>query len=404
VRGVKARRHEAGQRLEELAQNLLRLEDLRSEIEPRLDVVRAQAAAAREVAEANGRLEVLRGSIVWDEWREVRDAHRRSSSQIQGLERRLAEAREQAATAETEFQTWRGEVQAAQDRRLARQGTLGRLRLELSAAEHALQLAEQRAESSRALADAVSREAADHRTRAAAAEALRGQLTAEIEQARLTLESVPDALPQPAAPDPVAVQKTRQAAELARRALAGATSTVAAHRTRREFLEDQVSKMKVMSEAAAHIPGAEAALARERAIASDAAAAAAEAARLRSELEGLDALRPSPAGGLARLGDVLTPEPGYEAALSAALGPLVDALVSPDEEGALKAAEVTEPQRTVLYPVSAPHAEAGSLLEHVFYRKGYELVASHVLGGIVVGRDVTVEGVYREDEIGRAHV
>ncbi|HWN90949.1 MAG TPA: AAA family ATPase, partial [Verrucomicrobiae bacterium] len=48
VRGVKARRQEAAQRLTELAQNLLRLEDLRSEIEPRLEVVRVQAASARE--------------------------------------------------------------------------------------------------------------------------------------------------------------------------------------------------------------------------------------------------------------------------------------------------------------------------------------------------------------------
>src|SRR5690349_2212196 len=44
VRGVKTRRHEAAQRLAELAQNMLRLEDLRSEIEPRLDLLRTQAA------------------------------------------------------------------------------------------------------------------------------------------------------------------------------------------------------------------------------------------------------------------------------------------------------------------------------------------------------------------------
>ena len=38
VRGVKARRQEAVQRMTELIANLLRLEDLRSEIEPRLEV------------------------------------------------------------------------------------------------------------------------------------------------------------------------------------------------------------------------------------------------------------------------------------------------------------------------------------------------------------------------------
>src|SRR5438105_15747884 len=71
VRGVKARRHEAAQRLTELAQNLLRLEDLRPEIEPRLEIVRGQAAAAKEAAETSARLELLRGSIVWEEWREA---------------------------------------------------------------------------------------------------------------------------------------------------------------------------------------------------------------------------------------------------------------------------------------------------------------------------------------------
>jgi chromosome segregation protein len=144
VRGVKQRRQEAAQRLSELAANLLRLEDLRSEIEPRLEVLRVQAGAAREAAEATARLELLRGSIVWEEWREARDAHRRASSQVQALERRLVEAKELAQSAESEFQAWRKEIQAAQDRRLARQRTLGRLRLEVVEAEHSLALAGER--------------------------------------------------------------------------------------------------------------------------------------------------------------------------------------------------------------------------------------------------------------------
>src|SRR6266568_8180492 len=58
VRGVKARRHEAAHKLTELAQNLLRLEDLKSELAPRLETLRGQAAAAREAAEAGARLEL----------------------------------------------------------------------------------------------------------------------------------------------------------------------------------------------------------------------------------------------------------------------------------------------------------------------------------------------------------
>src|SRR5690348_11644255 len=102
VRGVKQRRTEAVQKLQELAHNLLRLEDLRQELAPRLEVLQQQAQAAKEAAEAMARLELLRGSIVWEEWREARDAHRKATSQIQSLERRLIEAREQARITEDE--------------------------------------------------------------------------------------------------------------------------------------------------------------------------------------------------------------------------------------------------------------------------------------------------------------
>src|SRR3981081_1739105 len=62
VRGVKARRQEAMNRLHELAATLLRLEDLKTELTPRLEALRAQAATAREAAEAQARLRPPRGS------------------------------------------------------------------------------------------------------------------------------------------------------------------------------------------------------------------------------------------------------------------------------------------------------------------------------------------------------
>ncbi|HEY8633579.1 MAG TPA: AAA family ATPase [Candidatus Dormibacteraeota bacterium] len=402
VRGVKARRQEAGQRLTELAQNLLRLEDLKSEIEPRLEVVRAQAAAARDGAEAAARLELLRGSIVWEEWREARDAHRRATGQAQSLERKLAEARELATAAETEFQSWRAEVQAAQDRRLGRQRKLGRLGLELAAAEHALQLAQERAHGQRALADAVRREDADNRAQAAAAQALRAQIAVEFEQARATLEAVPEAPAPPAALDPAGVKQARHDAEQARRAVSAATSSLAGLRTRREFLEEQVARNVAFAAAAELVPDAEAAVARETEAVDAAETAAIGVGRLRSELEGLDALRPAPAAGLVRLGEVLTPEAGYEAALSAALGSLVDALVAVDESTAISAAPPADPQRTVLYPTTSESPRPGSLIEHVTARKGYELVVRRLLGHVVVGENVTLAGVYREDGMVRA--
>lgn len=403
VRGVKTRRHEATQRLTELAANLLRLEDLKSEIEPRLEILKAQAEAAREASEASSRLELLRGSIIWEEWREARDAHRRAASQAQSLDRRLAEARDLAQSAEAEFQSWRADVQAAQDRRLARQRTLGRLRLEVAEADHARQLADARAQNQRALAQAARREEVENRTLAVAAEALRAQLTLEAGQARQALEAVPEAPPLPVAFDPDRTQQARRAAEQARRAVAAAASALSGLRTRREFLEEQAARMNALAAAAEQIPAAEAELARAKAAAASAEAAAVMVARLRSELEGLDALRPESGPGLVRLSDVLTPEPGYEAALSAVLGPLVDALVARDEAGGVAAAEHSDHQRTVLFPVAAAASvPAGSLLDHVTCGAGYELVARRLLGGVVVGEHVTLEGVYHEAGLIRA--
>jgi len=403
VRGVKARRQEAAQKLAELAQNLLRLEDLRSEIEPRMEVVRAQAASAREAAETLARLELLRGSIVWEEWREARDAHRRASSQAQSLERRLIEAREQAHSAEAEFAGWRVEMQAAQDRRLAHQDTLGKLRLEMAAADHSLELADERAESQRALVAALRRDEAENRRLAGAAEALRDQLQGEAAQAARALESLAEPPPAQAQSDPAGAQNAQRAAEQARRALAIATSGVAGLRTRREFLEQQVGRLEAGAEAARQIPDAESTLAAHRAAGRAAESAAISIARLRSELEGLESLRPATVPGLMRLGDVLTAEAGYERPLSAVLGPLADALVAADEDRAAGAGDAHGSQRTVLYPVDvAPAPKAGSMFHHVRIRSGYELVARRLLGHAVVGVDVTIAGVYREPGLIRA--
>jgi chromosome segregation protein len=244
VRSVKAKRSEAAEKLHELAGNLLRLEDLRGEIEPRLEVVRAQAAAAREATEAERRLEVLRGSIVYEEWREARDVHRRAASQAASLERRVEEARAAAAVAEAEFQAWRQEVQAAQDRRLQRQRLVGAVRLELSASEHDLALAEERARGQAALAEAARAEAAELQVRAETAAALRAQLERELKAAQAELAKVPATPAEPAPGDADRAQAARRAAEVARRAVASAQSALAAARSRRQFLEESVARLE----------------------------------------------------------------------------------------------------------------------------------------------------------------
>jgi chromosome segregation protein len=393
VRGVKARRQEAVQRLQELANNLLRLEDLKSELTPRLEALKVQAAAAREAAEAQARLELLRGSIVWEEWREARDAHRRASSQAQSLERRLIEAKEQAKVAEEGFQNWRIAVQQAQDRRLGRQRTLGRLRLDLAESQHALQLAEERAESHRTVAESAKRSEAESKLLIEAAEALRGQLATELEQANQSAAGVGETTAIPDAPDAGPAEETRRAAEQARRGASAASSSLAGLRTRREFLEEQVAHIEEMAIAAAELPDAEAAVAKAAERARMAEEAAVSVARMRSELQGLDALRPATGLGK-RLGEALIAEAGYEAALSAVLGPLVDAVVAPDETTAMNAASAADSQVTALYPKDAHNPESGSLLEHVTFDKEHDPIARMLLSHVVVGRDVTLAGVY----------
>ena len=402
VRGVKQRRHEAGQRLAELAQNLLRLEDLKTEIEPRLEALRAQAATAREAAEATARLDVLRGSIVWEEWRDARDAHRKATSQAQSLERRLTEARDAAATAEKEFQAWRSEVQSAQDRRLARQRRLGELRLLAADADHALQLAEARAGSQHALAENLREETAAHAAREAAARALQHQLVVEIEQAKAGLEALPAAAPPPPPPDPAPVQAARRASEQARRELASAASALASLRTRREFLDEQLARLAPFAKAAEAIAPAEAAARRALDAAEVSRSAAQELGRLTAELDGLEALRAHSAWGLPRLGDVLYANPGYEAALAAALGPMADAFVAGGEDAASDVAHGGDSQSTVLFPDPAPEPEPGSLIEHVRCDPAYGGIARRLLGHVVVGRDVTLDGEFRAPGLVRA--
>ena len=401
VRGVKTRRQEAVAKLQELAANLLRLEDLKSELAPRLETLHVQAAAAREAAEAGARLELLRGSIVWEEWREARDAHRRASTQAQGLERRLIEAREQAKIAEDAFRDGRAAMQSAQDRRLARQRTLGQLRLQLADAEHGFQLGEERAANRRAVAEAARVSDTESRALLDAASALHNQLADELAQAERSIASPADVEAPPAEPDPAPARDARRTAEETRRAAVVAASSLASVRTRREFLEEQAERAAKAGAAAALVVDAEAELRQAETRARSAEDAAAALARLRGELKGIEALRPDSPYGL-RLGDVVAAAPGFEAALSAVLGPLVDATAAPDEQAALRAVDGAERQTTAVFPVDSPPPESGSLYEHVHVRDGYEVIARRLLGGVVVGREVTRDGVFRTSGMLRA--
>src|SRR5205807_2764744 len=124
--------------------------------------------------------------------------------------------------------------------------------------------------------------------------------------------------------------------------------------------------------AESELPAAEKAAGEAATRAREASEAASRLARLRAELEGLQSLWPRPKGHqLRRVGDVVLAEPGFEAALSAVVGPLIDAWAAPGEEAARAAATSTPQQATVLYPAGDHGAEAGSLLQHVRCEPGF---------------------------------
>ena len=398
VRGVKAKRAEAAAKLEELAANLIRLEDLRVEIEPRLEALRAQAEVAREADQARKRLELLRGSIAWEEWREARDAHRRSTSQLLALERRLADARIAAEGAENEYHHCRLELQAAQDRRLRRQQTVGARRLEASQAEHELALAEERVQNQAALLEVARAEQADLASRIASATELRDQLAAELTEAETQQASVAGPPPLPPAGDAEKALEAAEKAERARKLVVAAEASLASIRGGLRFQEESLSRLeRQVVPAEAELAQAEAAAAAAAAMAREASEAASRLAQRRAELEGLQSLWPQPKGHrLKRVGDVILAEPGHEAALSAVLGPLVEAWAAPSEDVARAAATATAEQATVLYPTGDADIEPGSLFEHVRCEPGFESVAGRLLGRIVVDREVSLEGVYHE--------
>jgi len=404
VRGVKAKRTEAAGKLEELAGNLTRLEDLRTEIEPRLESVRAQAEVAKEADQARKRLELLRGSIAWEEWREARDAHKRATAQLLTLERRLAEARVAAEGAENAYQHCRLELQAAQDRRLQRQQTVAARRLELSKAEGDLALAEERGRSQAALAEAARTEQAELSARVEAAARLRAELAGQLAEAEAELGRVPEPPSRPPAGDVQQAREAAVAADRARKAAVAAEANLASIRGRLRFQEESLARLEgAVVPAESALPEAEKASAEASQRSRDAGEAASRLARLRAELEGLQSLWPRPKGHqLRRVGDVVLAEPGFEGPLSAALGPLIDAWAAPDETAARTAATSSEQQMTVLYPAGDPEAEPGSLFEHVTCEPGFEALARRLLGRVVVGRDIDADGIYREPGLVRA--
>ena len=403
VRGVKAKRTDALEELRRLGDNLSRLHDLRGELEPRLETLRAQAAQWVEADQSRRRLEMLRGSIAWEEWREARDRQRRARSQVETLTRRLEETRAASTAADTAWEERKRSVDEAQRRRLARQQALGAARLAVSDAEHALQMATERVRSRRELAAAARAEHDELSRRRTSLTEREAELATSIAEAETAVAAVPEPPPPPAAGDAEraraaahAAQTARREAERGQRDLAAARAEGKAEREVADRLRRQVEPAeKALAKLEAK---AEAARRAER----QRADAGAEAARIRAELQGLESLRPAPQADLRRVGDVLIAEEGYEAALAAVLGPLVDAWAAGDHDTASAAARRGKAQTTVLYATEHAPVTGGSLLDHVRAEPGFEALGRRMLGTVVVGRDVTLDGVFESPGLVRA--
>lgn len=98
----KAKKIEAGRRLERVEQNLLRLADIVDEVESRLRNVRSQASKARRYKEYSERLQNLRTQVGLSDWMRLSEKLQQANAEITALGEKAAEAGSQVETVEAE--------------------------------------------------------------------------------------------------------------------------------------------------------------------------------------------------------------------------------------------------------------------------------------------------------------
>src|SRR5262249_8414177 len=204
--------------------------------------------------------ERLGGGIAGEGGRGPGDVPRRGPSQMMAREKRLADARLAAEGAENEYNHCRLELQAAQDRRLRRQQTVGTRRLEASQAEHELALAEERVRSQAALVEVARIEQAELTSRLSSATELRDHLAPELAEAEAQLANIPPPPPPPPAGDAEKAREAAREADRARKMVVEAETSLASVRGRLRFQEESLDRLnrQVLS-AEAELPEAEAA-------------------------------------------------------------------------------------------------------------------------------------------------
>ena len=402
IAGLHVRRREAEQRLKAAEANLARLADLLSGLEARAAALRRQARAAERYARLTQRIELAEAMLVHTKWRRAKAEAEAGRADLETLEQELAAAaaeQERLEKLQTEAkaglpQLRAAAAEAAEARNgLAREGD----RLASEAGENERRLRDLRAGAELAESDR-GREAAVKADAAAAIERLEREGRKLAEQGAGARAALPDAAER--------AEAAERAVQEAEHALAGALSGLAearAERRGREAAAKAADERLVRAKealgraeaAAASVPDraglqadvtsarealdeAEQALAaardeldkgerrrheieRERQAAEEALAAAAAAlSGMQAEIGSLSRRVEQEAAETARpvLSEV-TVEPGFEAALAAALGAAVKADLD-DPAAAMHWEERTAEDAPAPLP-----AGAVTLLDHV---------------------------------------
>jgi chromosome segregation protein len=162
VRGAQALIEDSGTRLRLLSEWLEGSMGRLAELLPRIDSLRAEAAAAEEAATLKGRLRELRGSLERGAWLAALAELRRLERHLEGGERRLNQLRERAQQFQKTYLVERERWQEVQAGRLESERQSGVLALALQQAQaqverwqdRAVQAAESRAAAAETLAEA----------------------------------------------------------------------------------------------------------------------------------------------------------------------------------------------------------------------------------------------------------
>ncbi|HUZ13055.1 MAG TPA: chromosome segregation protein SMC [Caulobacteraceae bacterium] len=368
VAGLHARRHEAELKAGGAQANLTRLDDLVGELDQAFARLRREARQAERYRKISAQIRSLQGAALHARWLEARAALQRLDLESRTAERAVETAVRAAALASAAAATAETAIRPLRDEETAAAAVLHRLdiekdRLERELAAAAATLSRLAGEIGR-IDEGREREAQIERDAAAALQRLDGEM-AKLE---LEIAAAPERLPELAAAAREAQGARQRADAEVERLAAEAAAAEARRRAAAMRLEDARARLgrttraleQAKSERAALAPaeggrleaaavaasGAEARLLALRQALESAEADAADAARAQGEArlraqaaqDRLAALEAEAAGlgelgrrddGFAPVLDEVTPAPGLERALAAALGADAEAALDP---------------------------------------------------------------------------